>query len=212
MVVSLTLMTFILLVVFEVMVIMAGGVKSSLAHSDLSTRTKGTIYDIVSELRQATAYSPHFYIEQDVTQPPSITFDLVAGVDGKGNILWGNKVTYCLRLMPEPHASSFDYLSIDAAQLIRIETDSHGAATTSLVEDNVPYQYTEAGVSNWGFMVSRDGNALSMSLSRFADTGGRNGHSYRNVSDGSAASPTLLIVKNTGTYFLRNPQAVINLN
>ena len=210
--VTLGVVAAILVVVMESMQVMAIGVKSSQASSDLSTRTTGTLYDIVSELRQAAAYSPNFNIEQDIARPPSITFDLVAGVDGKGNIVWGNKVTYALQLMPEPEASQFDYLGVDAGQLIRTETNSLGVSTITLVEDCVPYQYMEPGISSWGFAVSRDGNALSISLSRFADSGAPSGHTYQNVSDGSTLKPSVNIVRTTGIYFLRNPQSVIVLN
>lgn len=210
--ISLALMAFIFMVIFEVLAVMTGSTKSGIAHSDLNTNTRGVVYDIVSELRQATAYSPNFYIEQDAAEPPSITFDLVAGVDGKGNIVWGNKVTYCLRLMPDPQSRAWDYLNIDAAQLLRIETDNLGATTTTLVEDNLPYRFTEDGVTNWGFTVSRDGNALSLSICRFADSGKKSGRQIRNASDGTLAAENLIIVKASGTYFLRNPQSVISLN
>jgi hypothetical protein len=210
--ISLGVIAAILVLIIEAIQVMAGGVCSNLAQSDSMTRANGTVYDIVSELRQATAYSPHFYIEQDPGIPPSITFDLVAGVDGKGNIVWGNKVSYALHVMPQPEASNIDYLRIDAGQLIRVETDSLGNSTASLVEDNVPYQFSENGISAWGFMVTQNGNALFLSLSHFADSGVTNGHAYQNVSDGSFASPRLAIVTSAGTYFLRNPQAVTNLN
>ncbi len=202
----------IFVIVLESMQVMAGGVKSSQAQSDLTTRTTGTLYDIVAELRQATAQSPHFYVEQDLAIPPSITFDLVAGVDVNGNILWGDKITYALQLMPPGDAASFDYLGIDAAQLIRTETDSQGNVTTTLIENNVPYRFSENGVTNWGFAVNCNGNAIFISLSRFADSGTLSGHTYQNVSDGSFASPKLTIVTTTGNYFLRNPQSVIVLN
>jgi hypothetical protein len=114
--------------------------------------------------------------------------------------------------MPQSEASNFDYLKIDAGQLIRSETDSLGNVTTSLMEDNVPYQFMENGTTSWGFMINRDRNALYLALSHFADSGGVSGHTYQNVSDGSFTSPRLTIVTSSGTYFLRNPQAVINLN
>jgi prepilin-type N-terminal cleavage/methylation domain-containing protein len=79
--IAIGIMGAILVLISQAIQVMSWGVRSSVAQSDSMTRTSGTVYDIVAELRQATAYSPHFYIEQDPTIPPTITFDLVAGVD-----------------------------------------------------------------------------------------------------------------------------------
>lgn len=212
MTVSLSILGAIFILVFQVMQMMADGFKYSQGSSDATTRSSGAMYDIVSEIRQATAYSPNFYIEQDINKPPSITFDLVSDVDSKGNIIWGNKINYSLKVMAYPQASNFDYLDIDVGQLIRTETDPKGNAITSVVADKVPYHYIENTTSYWGFMVSRNGSALTLSLSRFADSGVNTTRRYQNVSDKSFASQSLLIETTSGVYFLRNPQAVIVLN
>jgi hypothetical protein len=55
---------------------------------------------------------------------------------------------------------------IARAQLIRDEVKKTGEVLTTVVEDSVPYQFTNNGATTWGFNVSRNGSALAVNLSR----------------------------------------------
>ena len=189
------------LALFDVMHLLGSGIQNQKVSSDVLTRTQGTLYDIVAELRQATAFSPNFYIEQSATQPPRITFDLVDSVDSKGNIIWGNKITYRLVKASSQQIAEFAYLNIVPGQILRDESSGTGPVTTSVIEELVPYQFVDSGVTKWGFSVSRDGSALALSISRFGTTDAR----------GADAASAMQISTTSGVYFLRNPQVVITL-
>jgi hypothetical protein len=201
MIIVLALLAGTFVAILDVLRLLGTGMQEETARATVTTRTQGTLYDIVAELRQATAYSPNFYIEQSAANPPKITFDLVDGVDPKGNIIWGNKITYRLVKAPAAEAKQYSYLGIVPGQILRDEIGAKTPLTTSLVEDMVPYQFVENGVTKWGFLVSRNGNSLSLSISRFGTTVAKNG----------SASSALSISTTSGVYFLRNPQVLITL-
>jgi prepilin-type N-terminal cleavage/methylation domain-containing protein len=188
--------------ILDVLRLLGSGLQYETVRSDLSTRTEGTLYDMVAELRQAAACSSNFYIEQNAALPPRITFDLVDRIDTKGNIVWGNKVTYRLVKAPETQAAQFSYLNIVPGQILRDESGAVTPLATTVVEELVPYQFSDNGVTKWGFSVSRSGSALTLSTSRFGTTAAKNGN----------ASQALMISTVSGTYYLRNSAVVPAMN
>lgn len=187
--------------ILDVFQLLGRGLQVETTRAELVAHTQGRLYDIVSELRQAAGCSPNFYVEQDASKPPRISFDLVDSIDMKGNITWGNKVTYRLEKAPDAQIAAYAYLAIVPGQILRDETAANGLVSTTLVEELVPYQFSDNGVTKWGFNVSRNGSALTLSISRFGSVDARN----------ASASNARLISTLNGVYFLRNSQLVTPL-
>ena len=205
--------------------------------SDQTTRTTGTLYDIVSEVRDATAFSPNFYIEVNPDAPPKIIFDKVDGVDKDGNTIWGSKITYRLEQSNDAGGLQLQAAKsgVPTGRIIREEVFANKALTADVrtVEERVPYQFKRNGVTEWGFNITRNGSALTVTSSRFGDSG-IDAHA---PTDGVVTQPTnyaqaataggstlvpasttpvtsmsigsLVISTATGTYFLKNPKVVI---
>lgn len=218
----------------------ANGMFAERVHADQFTRTTSTLYDLVSELREATIYSPNFYIEQNPSKPPLIVFDKVDTVDSTGKMVWGSKITYRLEQVSSTSSStSGGGTAIVSGRIVREETAANSIVPpmTTVIEENVPYQYTLRGVRTWGFNVTLDGCALTVTTSRFGDTGiesgddsasssqlanGGNASTFTaSINNNSSAAPepngtssstqgTVAIFTVRGTYYLRNPQEIIS--
>ncbi|HLX64987.1 MAG TPA: hypothetical protein VKX17_27200 [Planctomycetota bacterium] len=211
----------------------ANGMYSETVSADQYTRTTGTLYDVVSELREAASYSPHFYLEVNPTKAPSITFDKIDTVDANGNIVWGSMITYRLEHVATDASAQFesDHPGVTQGRVVREEVASVNnqpqPAVLTVIEDCVPYQITQSGTSAWGFNVTRDGCALTITLSRCGDTRlGTGAENDINVNSNTMAATTttttntsnpithatlgtLDICTTKSVYFLKNPQVVI---
>ncbi len=217
--------------ILSTMDFMANGMHSETVYAEQNTRTTGTLYDVVAELRDATAYSPNFFLEVNPEKPPRITFDKVDTVDSSGNMVWGNKITYRLERVSNAASAAFesDHAGITQGRIVREETGPKKGDPTvlSVIEDSVPYRFTKDGSPAWGFNVSRDGCALSITISRFGDTGSKSIEAQKNGTEaaqqvqapaptGNSSTPTATTVQGSivittvnGVYFLKNPQVVI---
>lgn len=188
------------------MKVMVNGLYSESIESDQQTRTAGQMYDILAEVRQATAQSPHFAVAGSTTIPPSITFDLPAGTNAVGDVVWGSQITYRLALNPGYYIDNAG--TVQDAMILRDEVPAGvgGTTTTTVIEQHVPYKITENGVTYWGFNVAVNSNALTISIRRSGDT---------NVNLGTSVTPTgstqgtLATAIFTGTYYLRNSQVAL---
>lgn len=217
------------LAILSTMNFMAGGMHAETVYAEQNTRTTGTLYDVVSELRDATAYSPNFYLEVNPEKPPQIIFDKVDGVDSTGNMIWGSKITYRLEKVSTAASAQFeaDHPGITQGRVIREEVfaQKNELPLVRVVEDNVPYRFTQNGTAAWGFNIAREGCALAITLSRFGDTGSVASDSKSSVntqqqnvaqqntntleSTSTITLGSVVISTAKGVYFLKNPQVVI---
>lgn len=212
------------------MIFIGAGMQSEAIYSDQYARSSGTLYDLVAELREAAVYSPNFYVEVDPAKAPLITFDKIDGVDSSGNTVWGKKITYRLERVTGAAAEAFEaaHSGILVGRLMREESTPNNTDPPLLmvIEENVPFKFAVNGVVTWGFNVTRDGCALSISISRFGDQhldagaqSAQNSES-KTASKVTAAPPnsfglstvtqgSIVIATARGVYFLKNPQVVI---
>lgn len=211
--------------IFFTMNLVARGMYSETVNADQYTRVTGTLYDVVSELRETAVFSPHFYLEVNPAKPPSITFDKIDTVDADGTIVWGSTITYRLERVVSAGSAEFEAANpgITQGQVVREEigkiNNQPQPPQTSVIEESVPYQFTQNGNTAWGFNVTRDGCALALALSRFGDTHIDTNLSATDAVSGNSAKANnaisttavgrLAICTTRGVYFLRNPQAVI---
>ncbi len=220
--------------VLTVMNFIANGMYSERVQADQYTRGTGTFYDLTSELREVAVYSPNFYIEENPLKPPRITFDKIDSVDPvSGTMLWGSRITYRLDTALDTDGSGIaQHNGIFPGRVVREELDPKvgGLPQVMVIEENVPFQYVQNGVTTWGFNLGLDGCALTVTLSRFGDTrielgddsktrvtpvnqAQLNGKTAAGASIDSATSSssqgTCTVFTVTGVYYLRNPQEII---
>ncbi len=186
--------------------VMVNGLYSETIESDQQTRTAGKMYDILAELRQATAQSPNFHVVTATSSvPSSITFDLPASTNPAGNVVWGSKVTYRLALNSGQYIDSA--ATVQDAMIMRDALDPvSGTTTTTVIEQHVPYKITENSVPQWGFNVTVNTNVLTIAIRRSGDT---NVNLGTTVTATGSTQGTLATAIFTGTYYLRNSQTAM---
>ncbi len=211
--------------VLYVMSFLAGAMTGESGRGDPFAGAMGAQYDLGAELCETAAFSPHFYIEQDPQKAPRITFDKIEGLDSAGGMVWGSTITYRLEAM---NGSIGD---ITMGRLVRDEVSNlkDVPATTMTIQENIPYRYTQNGAAAWGFNVTLEGHALTLSTSRFGSVTETPATANRNVNTsplsskstalqlaaGSAAAEASSVTRSkpvlsvTSIYYLRNPQAII---
>lgn len=207
-IIGLTVLSLAFLLLIGILHVFASGMKVETVNSDQNTRVRGTLYDIGSELRQATASSPHFFIEQVPSKEPSITFDLIDSVNAEGAYVWGNQITYKLVAAPSLDTTILATSGITRAQLVREELTKSGETISSVIEDNVPLKFSNKGIVTWGFTVSRNDSALAISLSRFGDTGVNTPDAVNPLAPSGGSNHSVIVSTANTVYYLRNPQAV----
>lgn len=188
------------------------------------TRATGTLYDLGAELCEASATSPDFYIEQDPEKPPRLTFNKIVGLDAEGKIAWGSRVTF--RLEPSDDQRMYDLTGVLSARIVRDEVplDKKTTPTSSVIEENVPYRFECGGKTQWGFDVTVDGPALTLTVSRFGGMPSslQRGTNVRAVNfcaptaPNTTATPVSVVRANapsivtvTAMHCLQNPQVAL---